>query len=116
MGLSPNDASGNVTITFADAVVRVLGVELRGLCRLRQRAPEHQSTPFNFTKWDTQKAAGSRLFLQLIRQHAFATRDTACQSLRARPKKPLCVSPGQAPAFVGLPTVLSTCLGCEALT
>ena len=65
MGLSPNDASGNVTVTFADAVVRVLGVELRGLCRLRQRAPDHQSTPVNFTKWDTQKAAGSHLIVRL---------------------------------------------------
>ncbi len=66
MGLSPNDASGNVTVTFADAVVRVLGVELRGLCRLRQRAPDHQSTPVNFTKWDTQKAAGSCLAVHAL--------------------------------------------------
>ncbi len=66
MGLSPNDASGNVTVTFADAVVRVLGVELRGLCRLRQRAPDHQSTPVNFTKWDTQKAAGLRLAVRAL--------------------------------------------------
>jgi hypothetical protein len=60
MGLSPSDASGNATVAFADAIVRVLGVELRGLCRLRQRAPEHHFTPFAFGKWDTQKAAGSQ--------------------------------------------------------
>ena len=75
MGLSPSDASGNATIAFADAVVRVLGVELRGLCRLRQRALEHHFTPFTFAKWDTQKAAGKRCDLTVrLRCNLFCRR------------------------------------------
>lgn len=61
MGLSPSDASGDVTITFAGAVVRLLGAEMRGVPRmhLRRGNTVDQLPPLSTSKWSLHKATGA---------------------------------------------------------
>ena len=60
MGLNPSDSSGDVTITFADAIVRILAVEIRGIPRmhLSRGAAAEQLPPLSFCKWGMHKATG----------------------------------------------------------
>ena len=62
MGVNPGDTSDDVSVTFPDAVVRLLGMELRGVPRLARRGtrPADQP-PLSFSKWDVHKAAGTSL-------------------------------------------------------
>ena len=60
MGPSPSDMSGDVTITFASAVVRLLGAEIRGVPRmhLRRGNAADQLPPLSTSKWSLHKSTG----------------------------------------------------------
>ena len=64
MGLSPSDMSGDVTITFARAVVRLLGAEIRGVPRMHLRGGNaaDQLPPLSTSKWSLHKSTGALRF------------------------------------------------------